>query len=173
MDLKIDHTTMENAVAFPINFDANFPGIWLGKLLFLEYKSGIPTAALPFFVVTEFCFPSVREDNFLYSHTPNWGERNEKEQKGNLKKREREEKSPPITITFLQVQCYSTTAKWLTGNRQWSSTCMFKEAFRCFQNQSIKEKTLLLSPLLPTQSLEIPCIKKRFYTELGKSGWVG
>lgn len=104
MNLKFDHTTMENAVALSINFNANFPSIWLGKLLFLEYKSGIATAALQFFVVTEFCFPSVREDNFLYGHTLNWGERNEKEQKGKERKREkreREEKSPTIAFIFL------------------------------------------------------------------------
>lgn len=50
------------------------------------------TAALQFFVVTDFCFPALRQDNSLYSHTLNWGEWNEKKHKGQERKTEKRER---------------------------------------------------------------------------------
>lgn len=160
-DFKFDHTTMENAVALPINFNANFPSIWLGKWLFSEYKWGMATAALQLFVVTDFCFPALRQDNSLYSHTlneENGMKRNIKDKKGKQKKGKGKKTSYNCHYIdlgpVLQHNC-----KWLS--MQWNTTCMLKESFRCFLKSKYQRKILLLSFLstfLSTQSLETPCI---------------
>lgn len=60
------------------------------------------TAALQLFVVTDFCFPALRQDDSLYSHTLNWGEWNEKKHKGQERKTEKREREENL----LQLPLY-------------------------------------------------------------------